>query len=305
MNKKYLLGICFFVLLSVTSLISALYHLHKKSLQNVLGSYTFALTKNNLYNLSKICITSADGNEFTFYYDSGIWRFEEAADYFVNDKMLNNFYTMVQNSILTQKAGETDKNPKNRINIKTYSVDGRILDNIYLEKNNYSLMSYADNNSIYKITHTENFSDIPEDWLPSPLLEINTDLISAVNFNGKYAERKTLEEVMQFSENRQNLYMALDKINYEGIMPDELFDSEYNQTEKKELKIYLRGGLNYLLKIFKDDENYYIRIDPQRELIARTEVNGIIRIKKMYYEGWTFILPPEQGAILYNADTFM
>ena len=218
--------------------------------------------------------------------------------------MMNNFYNIIQNSVLTEKID--NKIPKsNQINIKTFSANGKILNDVYLAADDYSIMHYADNNTTYKITHTENFSVEPEDWLPMPLLEISTDLISAINFNGKYAERKTLDETKSFSENHQYFYKTLEKIDYEGIMTDELFKNEYLPLKSKELKIYLHGGLNYRLQLFTDAENYYLQIIPERELIARTEVNSIIALKELYYKGWTFILPQQQGEILYNADNYI
>lgn len=301
MNRKYLITIYFFVLISVVSLVLAFQYLQKQANLHTPGSYAFANTKKNLFNLSRIKLITSDEREMNFYYDSGIWYFEEAADYYVNDQTLKDFYEVVQNSIITGKSSK-GISANNQLNIKTYSVDNILLDDVYFSGDDYSLINYANENQVYDVSHTEKLSANPEDWLPSPLFEISTDLISAINFNGKYAKRKTLDETMQFSDDFLKLLSVLERVEYEGIMPKELFEKEYSPIETKTLKIYLRGGLNYVLLISHDSENYYLQILPQRELLARSEVNKIIQIKQMYYDEWTFILVPEQGKILFKAD---
>ena len=104
MSKKSLFIILCLVIFSLISLNSALRSLKTKSIQNILGSYTFAATKQNLFKLNRIRLTSSDGSEMNFYYEHGIWYFEEAADYYVKNEAIENFYNMVKNSILTEKT---------------------------------------------------------------------------------------------------------------------------------------------------------------------------------------------------------
>ena len=302
MSKKYLFFILVAVLLSMAALSSALKHLQTKSLQNVLGSYSFANTKNNLFKLKKIKLAHADGREMTFYYENGIWYFEEAADYFVKDEAIQNFYDMVKNSVLIERVEKTSSEDS-KLNVKTFDENGEVLDDVYLFGSGHSIMSYPDNKFAYKISHTENISNNPPDWLPSPLLKINKDLILGLNVNGKYADKEALDENEPFSDNLKEFFDALKNVEYEGIVSDELFDEEYAEiVQEKEILIYLAGGLNYRLQIYSDGENYYARIFAEREVIAKKEVNGIIEVQNMYYRGWTFLLTPEQGKTLFNFD---
>lgn len=302
MSKKYLFFILVVVLFSMATLGLALKQLQTKSLQNVLGSYSFANTKNNLFKLKQIKLTKSNGQEMNFYYENGIWFFEEAADYFVKDEAVKNFYDMIKNSILTEKV-ETDVPMEEKINIKTFDEKGNVLDDVYLAGENYSVMSYPNNKFLYKITKTENISDNPPDWLPSPLLKVKKDLISGVNVNGKYATKAALNENEAFSEALKEFIGVLNNLDYEGIVSDELFDEEYApEMQHKELLIYLAGGLDYRMQLFSDGENYYARILAEREIIAKTEVNAVIDIQNMYYRGWTFLLTPEQGKTLFSFD---
>lgn len=300
MSKKYLFLILIAVLLSMATLGSALRQLQTKSMQNVLGSYSFANTKNNLFKLKQIKLTSSDGQEMTFYYDNGIWYFEEAADYFVKDEAIKNFYDMVKNSVLIEK-NENAPSAQTKVNIKTFDETGAVLDDIYLSGSDYAIMNYPDNKFTYKISHTEKFSTNPPEWLPSPLLKINKNLISGININGKYADKSSLDENEEFSEKLKEFLGVLQNVEYEGIVSDELFDEEYApSSEDKELLIYVAGGLNYRLKLYFDGESYYARVSAEREIIAQKEVNNLIEMQNIYYHGWTFLLMPKQGETLFN-----
>lgn len=302
MNRKYLFGICCFVLISLIGLFSALKDIEEKTRQNALGSYAFETTKNTLHNLSKIQITDAENREINLYYDAGVWRFEEAADYLVNAYAIENFYNMIQQSVLLEnvKKMPTDKN---RINIKTFDSSGKILDNVYLFGENNSFLSYALNNQTYKISHGEKFSAEPAAWLPSPLFQVNIDLIDGINLNGDYISKDKLAELLPISESMQKFLGTLGYLDYEGIMPSDLFKNEYKPDQSKEIIIYLRGGLNYRLLLFRDAENYYLSITPEREIIAAARIDEAIAIKKMYYDGWIFIIPAEQGSALFEAES--
>ena len=302
MSKKYLFFIFVAVLLSMAALASALKQLKTKSLQNVLGSYSLSNTKNNLFKLKRIKITSADGKEMTFYYENGIWYFEEAADYFVKDEAIKNFYDMVKNSILIEKV-DVKLSSEDKLNIKTFDENGNLLDNVNLAGENYSIINYPDSNFSYKISNSEKLSQNPPDWLPYPLFKMNGDLLSAINVNGKYVTKSMLDEDEVFSEKLKGFSDVLQNVEYEGIVGDELFDEEYAPAaEKKEFILYLAGGLNYRMRLYFDGQNYYARISAEREIIAKTEVNSIIEVQNMYYHGWTFLLTPEQGKILFGFD---
>lgn len=301
MSKKSLFIILCLVIFSLISLNSALRSLKTKSIQNILGSYTFAATKHNLFKLNRIRLTSSDGSEMNFYYEHGIWYFEEAADYYVKNEAIENFYNMVKNSILTEKT-TSQPSDYEKINIKTFDESGTILDDVYLSGPDYAVMNYPGGDTLYKVTNTEDFSANPPDWLPSPLLKINPDLISAVNIDGKYANKNSLDETEDFSQNLKDFLSPLQQLDYEGIISNDLFDEQYASAQKKELMIYLVGGLDYRLNLYFDGENYYARISVEREPISKAEVNTIIELQNMYFDGWTFLLTNEQGEKLFAFD---
>lgn len=297
MRKRYFISIILLVLLSLGSLKLALDHLQTKSLQNILGSYTFNNTKAKLFDLGRVTLSGDNGQEFNLYYENGIWYFEEAGDYFVDDEAMHAFYKMINNSALISNAEEPEEK-STAINIKTYDTAGNLLDDIDI---NGMTMNYAGKSDFYQISNVEKVSLNPADWLPSPLLKINPEMIAALNINGKYAEKSLWEESTQFSDNLSNFFKTLKKVDYVGIMPDEMFDEEYPEAEVKDITVYIVGGLIYRLKVYFIGDEYYLRIEADRELIARREVNKIIDIKNMYYKGWSFLLPDLQGKTLFES----
>jgi hypothetical protein len=127
-------------------------------------------------------------------------------------------------------------------------------------------------------------------------------LISAVNIDGKYANKNSLDETEDFSQNLKDFLSPLQQLDYEGIISNDLFDEQYASAQKKELMIYLVGGLDYRLNLYFDGENYYARISAEREPISKAEVNTIIELQNMYFDGWTFLLTNEQGEKLFAFD---
>ena len=127
-------------------------------------------------------------------------------------------------------------------------------------------------------------------------------MISAVNIDGKYANKNSLDETEDFSQNLKDFLSPLQQLDYEGIISNDLFDEQYASAQKKELMIYLVGGLDYRLNLYFDGENYYAKISAEREPIAKTEVNSIIELQNMYFDGWTFLLTNEQGEKLFAFD---
>lgn len=298
MSKKYLITIICFVLISFVSLSVALRELELKSVKEVLGTNTFFNTKNNLFKLGKIQFVDTDNQEFNLYYD-GVWYFAEAADYFVEEKELKKFFNIINDSVLVENV-EIPEGEGKFYNIKTYDTEDNLLDDIYISAEDKSVIKYGDKSNFYKINNMEELSFNPSDWLPYPLMSIDEDLIIALNVGGKYMEKEKFEEVKEFSKKMKRFLNVLEDVDYNGIISDDFFDEEYADAKMKEIKIYMFGGLNYRLQVYFRNNEYYLRIIPERELIARTEVNRIIRTKNMYYKGWTFILNNKQGALLYN-----
>ena len=297
MNKKYLFVICSMIVISVSSLLLGLKHLEEKTVSEMLGANTFINTKNNLFKLGRIVITNSNQEQINLYYD-GNWYFEEAADYFVDENAMRNLFNAVNDSVLVENAEPIKA--EDTFNIKTFDNEGNLLDDINFANNDMSYVKYAGKKNWYKASNLGDISFNPTDLLPYPLLSVPEEFISAVNINNHYATKSALDEIKPFNENISSFFDALKSIDYIGIISEELFVEDYASAPSKEIKLYLMGGLNYRLQVYKADEVYYLKIMPERELIARTEVNAIIKTKKMYYNGWLFQLSDEQGKLLYE-----
>ena len=298
MNNKYLFSITFLVVISLVCLVSALKFLATKQAQEVLGTYTFANTKDNLFKLGRIELINDNAEEINLYYD-GAWRFEEAADYYAAENSIRSFFEVVNNSVLIENI-EASEAKGNFIHIKTYDTSDNLLDDVYFSNNDSGMVKYAGKNNLYKATKINLIPINSENWIPFPLLSVEEKLISAVNVDGHYAKIEQLNEIRAFDDNINVFLMAFENVNYGGIIDKDLFFEEYADADMKEIKLYLFGGLNYRLQVFNTRDGYYVRIIPERELIAQIEVNKIIEIKKLYYDNWLFLLDEGVGEFLYN-----
>ena len=297
MNKKYLFAICIMIIVSVGSLLVGLKHLEDKTVGEMLGANTFVNTKNNLFKLGRIVVTNSNQEQINLYYD-GIWYFEEAADYFVDENAMRNLFNAINDSVLVENVEPL--RAENTFNIKTYDTEGNLLDDINFANDDMSYINYAGKENWYKADNLNDISFNPTDLLPYPLLSIPEEFILAVNINNHYATKSALDEIKPVNEDISGFLNVLSSIDYVGIISEELFFENYADSMAKEIKLYLMGGLNYHLQVYKTDEEYYLKIIPERELIARTEVNAIMKTKKMYYDGWLFQLNDEQGKLLYD-----
>ncbi len=298
MNNKYLFSITILVAISLVCLVSALKFLDNKQAQEILGTYTFANTKDNLFKLGRIEIINDNGDEIDLSYD-GAWHFEEAADYYADENSIRSFFEVVNNSVLIENI-ETSVAKENFIHIKTYDTSDNLLDDVYFADNESEVVKYAGKDNLYKATKINLIPVNPENWIPFPLFSVEENLISAVNIDGHYAKIEQLNEIRALNDNINVFLKSFENVNYGGIIAEDLFFEEYADADMKEIKLYLFGGLNYRLQVFNTRDGYYVRIIPERELIAQIEVNKIIEIKKMYYNGWLFLLDERVGELLYN-----
>ena len=285
------------IIVSVGSLLVGLKHLEDKTVGEMLGANTFVNTKNNLFKLGRIVVTNSNQEQINLYYD-GIWYFEEAADYFVDENAMRNLFNAINDSVLIENVEPL--RAENTFNIKTYDTEGKLLDDINFANDDMSYINYAGKENWYKADNLNDISFNPTDLLPYPLLSVPEEFILAVNINNHYATKSALDEIKPFNEDISGFLNVLSSIDYVGIISEELFFENYADSMAKEIKLYLMGGLNYHLQVYKTDEEYYLKIIPERELIARTEVNAIMKTKKMYYDGWLFQLNDEQGKLLYD-----
>ena len=285
------------IIVSVGSLLVGLKHLEDKTVGEMLGANTFVNTKNNLFKLGRIVVTNSNQEQINLYYD-GIWYFEEAADYFVDENAMRNLFNAINDSVLVENVEPL--RAENTFNIKTYDTEGNLLDDINFANDDMSYINYAGKENWYKADNLNDISFNPTDLLPYPLLSVPEEFVLAVNINNHYATKSALDEIKPFNEDISGFLNVLSSIDYVGIISEELFFENYADSMAKEIKLYLMGGLNYHLQVYKTDEEYYLKIIPERELIARTEVNAIMKTKKMYYDGWLFQLNDEQGKLLYD-----
>ncbi len=318
MSKKYLLiGIVSAVVAGLLAIVSGGYAMHVAG-KNVRGHYMFLQTKNNISDLARIEITTADVGKITLYYNDGVWRFKEAADYFVNNDQLADFYEMINNSIImavnegddalfTKSAVVKPKEgmPQDSILIETYDAKGNDLDKVILGKivdkqSKYRYARYLNNSYIYNISSAKNVHGSIEAWLPFPLLQIPDYAIDQIVINGDVVTNERLMQYLPRSANLQRFVTDLGYIAYIGPVEKEIVAEILVNSPANKIQIITKIGLVYDLDVYHFDNTYWIEVSLSYTALPKKEVISYVEENQKYFSDWLFALDKEQGMMFYN-----
>lgn|SRR5574344_391246 len=326
MNKKYLISVVVFVIISICSLLASLWYVNEQRDLNMRGKYTFSQTRENIQNLANIKITSPNNGEINIYHSNGVWRFKEAGDYFISSDMLAQFFNMINNSvIISVNKGNADEYEKkslvsyhskdNAENIKgveveTFDENGKLLDDVIVGAydGDEKLRFAKSNNSsaIWSISEVNGFSGDAAGWIPSPLLKIDEMVIDDIVIDGKYINRELLDEILPHSAKLRNILKALRYVNYNGIIKKTDFEAENAKLAPKanQIKIITNVGLVYVFNVYYVNEVYWLSIELAHTKIPYKEVPEFVAQNQKYFADWLFILDNEQGEIFYEKNLF-
>ena len=320
MTKKYLIRAFVFVLIATAALLLSGWYKQYKKDANVLGKYTFAETRQNIRRMAHIRITSTANDTFNLFRQGEYWRFQEAADYFVNPDSLANLYNMINNSVIMNvqpgdkklfaEAGlvmptAAKANAKFKgTRIEIFDDEEILLNDLIigngLDDGEYHFARQTNGSYVYNVSQIGIFSGSPQSWIPYPLLKIKENMIEALVLDGRILSRQLLHDIKPHLSFIKELLDTLSFLRYDGIAKLAEFKQTFPDAQPQTIKVITPLGLIYALSIYHSDNTYWLTVRLQMDKIARTEVAAFIGENQKYFKDWIFQLSPEQGAALYN-----
>ena len=312
MTKKYFIVAFIFVTLTLALSGGAWLYNHLKGDLSTSGEPAFATTKNKMFHIGKVRISSHDGSEITLYRQNGLWYFKEAKDYFANLEQLNNLFNMINDSeiIFVEEASERalkkyGLNEETGILMQTYNVDDTLLDELLIGKKNKDKTCYArlpqTKKYIYRISSCAAFSTNVADWMPYPLLSLQYYLFNNIRTEENEFNREAIDRKIVNSVGMRRLILALGGLDYQGIIrKEELLNDENLNIKTRRLEVEFVDGLVYVLTIRHIDDTYWLEIAMKQGKVVRKSVKPFIENNQQYYDKWLFQLDPYQGKILFE-----
>lgn len=320
MTKKYIISALIFVFIATAALIFSGWYKQYKKDANVLGQYTFAETRQNIRRMAHVRITTAADGSFNINRRGEYWRFQEAADYFVNPDSLANLYNMINNSVIMNvQTGDkklfadaglvapTAAKAKAKFKgtrIEIFDDEENLLNDIIignsLNDGEYHFARQTDGSYVYNVSQIGIFNGSPQSWIPYPLLKIKENMIEALVLDGRILSRQLLHDIKPHLSFIKDLLDALSFLRYDGIAKLPEFKQTFPDVQPQTVKVVTPLGLIYTLNIYHTDDAYWLTVYLQMDKIARTEVATFIGENQKYFKDWVFQLSPEQGAALYN-----
>lgn len=321
MSKKYLIRALLFVLIAAGVLIFSGWYKQHKNNANVLGQYTFAQTRQNIRRMGHIRITNAVDGSFNIRRHGDYWRFQEAADYYVNTDSLANLYNMINTSLimtvqpgdkkLIAESGLVTPSPTTKAKlqykgarVEIFDDEENLLDDVIigksLEEGEYHFARRTNDSYIYNISQVGIFNGSAQSWIPYPLLKLNEGIIETLVLDGRVINRQLLEDIKPHLSFIRDLLDALSFLRYDGIAKQEDFNKTFSDAKPQTIKVITPLGLIYNLNVYHADGTYWLTVRLQMDKIALKEVATFIGENQKYFNDWIFQLSPEQGAALYN-----
>ena len=312
MIKRYVRQALAFLAITALLFGGAMWHRRHISAGQVRGQFAFEQTRDNIRQLGKIQMTTAEGGEVNIYYQNGDWFFKEAKDYFINVRSLSEFYNMANNSLIeaVRPANEADLKDKQLTSesgtkIVTYDVAGNVLDEMIIGKHLTGASAYAYNpksqDYYYIISDVGAFSGAPTDWIPYPLLTIDERMLRVIKTEKNTLSRMQINQMSAADSGMQRVLDVLSFISYDGVsVKSELLSNEARNIKPRKIKITMVGGLIYDFEIYKIEDLYWLGVTLKTDKVAHKEVPSFVKNNQKYFADWLFLMNTRQGRILYE-----
>ena len=309
MNKKYIIAAFIFVICALLGLSGAVQYRRHHDAAEVLGHYALEQARQKLPLMTSIRIKTPQNGEISLYRKENYWRFHEAADYFINNKTLTDFYDFINNAVITDvypASAEKIAELHNGIEIQILDDNENKLAHLWLaekaDTDNMHTMQLSDSNYIFRVNHTKPYFGEPQAWIPMPLLQIKNETILGIDYGSQFLDREILIAGKKQFEFIRNLLTALNYTLYEGIISRQDFFSSHPDITPKTLQIYISGGLIYVLHLYNINNTIWLTIDLKTQKITRQEMAVLVQNMQPYYADWVFQLNAEQGTALLPLD---
>ncbi len=306
MNKKSVIILAILTLLSVALNNYVLKTQRLPYTQSQVGRYLFEKTNISGNKIGKIVVKSQK-LQITLFMQDKFWRVKEADNYFADILSTNQLINNINNSKIAMVSTENMQAKETDIEIITYDVNDKILDDIIVgqKQNNYYLVKEKNSQSIFLVTGDFTLSTKLSNWLQQPLFSLMKKNIKSI-----ILQSNTGQQIVFQPDNEREFYTPQQKmVDIENLV--EVFaDFRYLNVKKEEntptkdtkaekiIVLYTDTGIIYKIDVFNIEDNYWIK--PQMEIskLPLTAGYNYYQDSKMLYNGWIFKIDSDLGKFL-------
>lgn len=282
------------------------------------GKLVFAKTYDLGDKIDRIVITSAE--EVTeLVQKNSFWLVKGKGGYFADFGLMHQLLSAINQSIYVVELPYDEKllqehyllDPKNKtkdsgILIQTF-INNEMIDEMIVglpdENKSYFFAKRPENNEIWLIDGNFDLPIMSRYWLFNPVVSVPKDEVEKVTIDSDYAQRaeKTgyFENNLGRYVNLETLLNVLSAVTIVDAKDEQEFrKEELDQLESKVVDIVTFYGLEFVCKIYYDQENVWLNINLTTTPLPMSAVNDYIRDNRFLYDGWYFKISPRQGHIL-------
>ncbi len=312
MRRRLIIRSAAVALLSVLLAMAAVIAVNRKFPVQTSGRLVFANTYANGLKIDKIVLDSSSGTT-TLKSLNDFWVVAEADDYYADLKLVGELIGDFNNSTYYSRKAYSAKALKitglneEGLRIRTYAGDV-LQDDIFLGYDagnpDYHFVQPADRKQIWL---ADGSYAIPEDyvsWITDPVLHLPQELIEIIETEDGILSRFSARQPFRDRENRVAVDAPIITREAEYISVDDVKSAaNFDQTrfpERRRISFYTFQGLIVTYNIYSDGREYWVNVSLSATPLPKQSVNAYIRDNKMFYDGWYFRIPAEQGAVLLS-----
>lgn len=276
------------------------------------GNYFFDNSRDNL-KLYTIILDFGDGQKITMNQHNGFWRIKEADDYYASSAQAGALLKFISDTVVyrADKMNNDDKLKyfKNNIKIICQDNNGNILDIAEIApkkgNNKYHYALLNNNSFLYQLKGNFSLSPVLIDWIQMPILQLNDGDIKRIDADNFAVFRRFSDEPFKSVENNETamhigqLLNNIRLLNAEKIKHITHFTpSQFQKT--KHYNITLFNGIVYELELYRKDNEYWLHINLNHELLSSVATVQTVKERQILYDGWFFKINADKGYIISN-----
>lgn len=301
LKKIWELAFLFVIIASLS-----LYVHHRRLEEGMRGDRIFTASE-NLENLNKIQIETPS-QTINLYDDEGIWRVEEADNYYADFQKIN---ALIQGATSIRLGAKTTQKPQQELiwtTVKLFSKDKMLgeaqISNAEHKGTHY--IRYPNKKEIYMSGWKMQLPGTLMSWTYQPLLRIKGTDVMSMEKEKIALTRNTEGAVFYNSETKlpynrfeyMQVFDIISDLRYENVLSSQEFDENRYSTVRS-IKITTFDGMVATLRVHTDFHEYWVELDLSTTSLPTVEVDAYVKENKFLYKDWWFKLSEETGRTLF------
>ena len=309
---KHIKIVTLLVFISLLTLIVGIFQNTRYAEVTSRGNFFFEKTRQSVH-ISSLVLKFSDSKQVTLEQKNNMWRVKEADDYYADFQKINSLIRLIRN-ISIYRADKLNQPLssdviKDAFQIISYDNENRVVDDALIlpkaDKNkfHYALLNQAP--VLYQLNGDINLSSLVMDWVKMPILELPHNQIKRIKTDDFTVFRRfEAEELM--TEDRQysvpqirsltQHFWSLSAIDIKHAM-------HFNSNKYKLVKTFeitMLDGIIYHLKLFNNNNEYWLNVELDKDLLIAPEVLVQLKENNILYNGWYFKINSPTGAAISN-----